>query len=293
MSAICPADSQRHVSVFGSDLGVFNLAWRPALWLSGREDRAKADADEAVRLAQTLGHALQPGPGAGLCGRAATCAAIGACVEAADAARLAIAADCRLRTLGCAYGMGTRQTIPRRRRATCARPCGARPGRSLGSAPSFAARRSACGSRTTLRPGGVDEAEHRMAASSESLWAAELARRARFSCPAGRRSRPSGASARPGMHARLLALRSAVTLSQAMRAAGGGRRGDVVREVLAAVPDGVARASNRCAPSRHPVKMQTIFWRERFANGAPVSWVLDLDPLGGTLPPDRPRGGRP
>jgi hypothetical protein len=53
-----PRVAKQLLSMFGSDLGVFNDAWGAhALWLYGLEDRAVATADEAVETARALEHA--------------------------------------------------------------------------------------------------------------------------------------------------------------------------------------------------------------------------------------------
>jgi DNA-binding SARP family transcriptional activator len=53
-----PKDAPQHLSLFGSDLGVFNSAWAAhALWLHGLEDRAITSSNDAVQTARVLGHA--------------------------------------------------------------------------------------------------------------------------------------------------------------------------------------------------------------------------------------------
>jgi hypothetical protein len=57
-AAIAACDGNTpHLSAFGSDLGVFSLAWSAhTLWLLGDADAAVVRADEAVALAKRRGH---------------------------------------------------------------------------------------------------------------------------------------------------------------------------------------------------------------------------------------------
>lgn len=244
-----PAAARRQLSVFGSDLGVFNCAWEAhALWLSGLEDRAIASADEAVRTARTLGHAYSEA-------LAQAYAAVlhhmrgdrSACVEAADAAR----AVCERH--GFAYYRHWGTLMGAWARAKDDPDAAARAMRGALAAldeegawarrPIFLAAYAevlAAAGRREEALEALDQAEARATASRESLWSSELARLRAALDPerAVAHARRALELARH-LRARPLLLRSAVTLALAMRSAGDGARGQaVVREVLAGLPDG-------------------------------------------------------
>jgi tetratricopeptide (TPR) repeat protein len=244
-----PADARRQLSVFGSDLGVFNCAWEAhALWLSGLEDRAVASADEAVRTARTLGHAYSEA-------LAQAYAAVlhhmrgdrPACVEAADTA----CAVCDRH--GFAYYRHWGTLMGAWARANDDPDAAARAMRgalaSLDEEGAWARRPiylaayaevlAAAGRREEALE-ALDQAEARATSSGESLWSSELARLRAALDPerAVAHARRALERARR-MRARPLVLRSAVTLALAMRAAGDGATGQaIVREVLAGLPDG-------------------------------------------------------
>lgn len=243
-----PEHAQRQLTVFGSDLGVFNCAWEAhALWLSGLEDRAVASADEAVRMAGTLGHAYSEA-------LAQAYAAVlhymrrdrRACAEAADRAR-----DVCEHHGFAYYGhwgtlMGAWARAEEDPDAAVSAMSGALA--SLDEEQAWARRSiylaafsevlAAAGRREEALE-ALDQAEARATASGEILWTAELDRlRATLEPRNAILHARRGLERAQRIHARPLALRCAVTLSLAMRAAGEGRHApDVVREVLAGLPE--------------------------------------------------------
>jgi tetratricopeptide (TPR) repeat protein len=244
-----PENARRQRTVFGSDLAVFNSAWEAhALWLSGLEDRALASADEAVRTACRLGHAYSEA-------LAQAYAAVlhhmrgdrPACIAAADAAREMCARH------GFAYYGHWGALMSAWARATNDPDAAAHVMRgalaSLDEEGAWARRPlylaayaevlAAAGRREKALE-ALDEAEARVTASRESFWSSELARlRADLdpACAVAHARRALDLARR--VHAWPLALRAAVTLALTMRSAGAGASGQaVVREVLAALPDG-------------------------------------------------------
>jgi DNA-binding SARP family transcriptional activator len=243
-----PTRAERQLSVFGSDVGVFNGAWEAhALWLSGLEDRAVASARDAERRAQDLTHAYSQA-------LAHAYAAVlhymrrdrAACAEAADAAR----AVCERHGFAYYRHWGTLMAAWARADAD---PDGAvaamREALASLDAEGAWARRpiylaayaealTLAGRREDARA-TLDLADARAAASGESVWSSEVARLRVDLDPehAVEHARRSLALARE-LGARPLALRSAVTLAQVLGAIGKGAEGQaIVREVLAGLPD--------------------------------------------------------
>jgi len=241
-----PKNAHEQLSVFGSDLGVFNGAWQAhALWLYGFEDRAITAAREAVQTARALGHAYSEA-------LAQAYAAVlhymrgdrRSCLEASDAAR----ALCE--RYGFAYyghwgtilGAWARRHEEPEAAVRAIRDAFA----SLDQEGSFARRPLylaafaevlASAGRRDEAVEALDQAEERATISGDRTWSAEIARIRAALCP-----RESLAHARRALdlaadlRARPLVLRSAVTLAESMpddRA----RASSIVREALAALPD--------------------------------------------------------
>jgi DNA-binding SARP family transcriptional activator len=244
-----PRDAQRRLSVFGSDLGVFNAAWEAhALWMHGLEDRAVASAQEAVQLSRTLGHAYSEA-------LAQAYAAVlhymrgdrRACAEAADAARALCErhAFAYYRHWGTLLGAWARTqsdpaaAVEAMRGALAALDEeGARARRPIYLAA--LAESLAAAGRHGEALEALDQAEERVAISGDKLWSAELARLRAMLLPESATDHARRALERAQrLRARPLIVRSAVTLAEAMRRGSqGAGADDVVREALAALPDG-------------------------------------------------------
>jgi len=248
-----PADSRRQLSVYGSDLGVFNCAWEAhALWLCGLEDRAVASSAEAVRLARSLGDAYSEA-------LAQAYAAVlhymrrdrGACVEAAEAARDVCERHgfAYYRHWGTLLGAWAGAHVDPSAAAATMRAALA----ALDEEGAWARRPIylAALSEVLVLAGRRDEAlealseaDARVTASRETLWEAELARLradAEPGCAVAHAQRALGIAR--AQRARPLVLRSSVTLALALRRAGDGHQAqDLVREALAGLPDGGASA---------------------------------------------------
>jgi DNA-binding SARP family transcriptional activator len=244
-----PADAHRQLSVFGSDLGVFNSAWEAhALWLYGLEDRAVASSSEAVQMARGLGHAYSEA-------LAQAYAAVlhymrgdrRACAAAADAAQEL----CQRHGFAYYGHWGTLLGAWARADGDPARAASAME-RALGSLDEegASARRpiylaafsevlAAAGRREEALQ-ALDQAEARVTSSGDTLWSAELCRLRAVLLPEAAVLHAERALAlATRQRARPLALRCAVTLAVAMqRGNHGAMAGDVVREALAGLPDG-------------------------------------------------------
>jgi tetratricopeptide (TPR) repeat protein len=244
-----PETARRHLSMFGSDLGVFNGAWEAhALWLYGLEDRALACANEALRTARALGHAYSEA-------LAQAYASVlhymrgdrRSCAEAADAARELCEKH------GFAYyghwgtlmGAWAREDGDPIAAATAMRNAlaaldqeGSRARRAIYLAALAEVLRA--GDRRQEALDALDQAEEWVTSSGDRLWSAELGRlRAVLQPESGVAHARRALELARRLRARPLVVRSAVTLALAMqRGSHGARASDVVREALAGLPDG-------------------------------------------------------
>lgn len=244
-----PEHAQRQLTVFGSDLGVFNCAWEAhALWLCGLEDRARSAAVEAVRSAHTLGHAYSEA-------LAHAYAALlhymrrdrGACAAAADRARDVCERHgfAYYRHWGTLLGAWARAeqdpgaAVRAMRGALAALDEEQAWVRRSIYLAAFAEALAAAERPQEARE-ALDQAEVRATASGETFWIAEIIRLRAVLEPSEAIVHARRALERAqDLHAQPLALRSAVTLCLALRTAGDGKRApDVVRQVLAGLPEG-------------------------------------------------------
>jgi hypothetical protein len=253
-----PTRAERQLSVFGSDVGVFNGAWEAhALWLSGLEDRAVASARDAERRAQELAHAYSQA-------LAHAYAAVlhymrrdrAACAEAADAAR----AVCERHgfayyrhwgTLLAAWARADADpdgAVTAMREALAALDAEGAWARRPIYLAAYAEALTVAGRRDDARA-TLDLADARATASGESVWSSEVARLRVALDPAHgvEHARRSLELAR-GLGARPLVLRSAVTLAEVLASIGEGAEGQaIVREALAALPDAGGSRERACA----------------------------------------------
>jgi DNA-binding SARP family transcriptional activator len=241
-----PEDATRQLTVFGSDLSVFNSAWEAhALWMSGLDDRAVASANEAVQTARALRHAYSEA-------LAQAYAAVlqymradrRACAEAADAAR----AVCEQHGFAYYRHWGTLLGAWARADADPASAVRAMRGAlasldeegALARRPIYLAALAdvlAAAGRRDEAIRVLDEAEDRVAVSGDLLWSPELQRLRAMLLPERAVEHAQRALERAqAMRARPLVVRCAVTLGLALHR--DARAGEVVREALAALPDG-------------------------------------------------------
>jgi DNA-binding SARP family transcriptional activator len=244
-----PAAEHRKVSVFGSDLWVFNCAWEAhALWLFGLEDRALASAEDAVRMARAIGHAYSEA----IAHAYATvlhymrrderaCAEAAACVrDVCD--RHGFAYYGHWGTLLGAWA--SRHADPESALETMRGAFAALDREQAWARRSIylTAYAEVCmvAGRTDRAAEALDHAEARSRSSEERIWDPEIKRlRAELEPNEAVSHARQALEIAERMHARPLVVRSAVTLARALEGAGDRRIGrDIVRTALAALPEG-------------------------------------------------------